>query len=84
MFARAARGICMPCPANPSHVQAYKAAFARRSATLKVHSKGLTSLHTAGKGQPNPVEGTYATSPYDKSVTPHITDTNQVFLGRVD
>jgi len=83
-------GLCTRCapylhalPCQPSHAQAYKAAFARR-ATLKVASKGITSLHTADKEQPNPVEGTYATLPYSKSVWPRTMGTNQVFLGQAE
>ena len=74
----------MPCPSNASNAQAYKAAFARRSATLKVASRGVTSLHAVDKGQPNPVEGTYAPSPYSKSVWPRTMGTNQVFLGQAE
>jgi hypothetical protein len=70
-----------PCPLSSFHAQAYKAAFAKQSASLKVPRKGVSSLHSVDKA-PNPVAGTYATSPYTKSTWPRSMGTNQVFLGQ--
>jgi hypothetical protein len=62
--------------------KAYKAGFAKQSATLKVASKGVTSLHT--DPGPNPVQGTYTQSPYTMATYPRSMGTNQAFLGHAN
>jgi len=61
--------------------KAYKSAYSRQAATLKV-ARGVTSLHT--DTGPNPVKGTYSTSPYTKATYDRNMGTNQVFLGHAN
>jgi len=64
-------GVKGPCPANEDN-----------HGVLRVAHKQATALHTTDPKAPNPVTGTYATSPYTKATYPRSMGTNQVFLGK--
>jgi len=65
-------GVKGPCPANEDN-----------HGVLRVAHQHATSLHAAAQG-PNPVQGTYAQSPYTKTTYDRSMGTNQVFLGHAN